>query len=65
MEKFEKLSRGEMKDVIGGVIGGGCITSECSNDDGCKGSKYGGTCVISTCVATGDPANYCTNNPFD
>ena len=70
MSKFNKLSRAEMKNVLGGVrdpglpggpVGGGdgCITSECSNDEGCATSQYGPKCQISTCQATQLPANYC------
>jgi hypothetical protein len=51
-----------MKDVLGGLLGGGCLASECSNDDGCKDSKYGSTCTLSTCQATGEPANYCSKS---
>ncbi len=62
MKKVNLLSRAEMKNVLGGVepVGGdGCLVSECSDDSGCSSSKYGKTCKLSTCLSTGQPANYC------
>jgi hypothetical protein len=60
MSKFNKLSRAEMKNVMGGTVDpNGCLTSECSDDAGCATSSYGKYCKKETCNATNLPANYC------
>ncbi|WP_449560061.1 bacteriocin-like protein [Mucilaginibacter segetis] len=39
MEKFKKLSRAEMKGILGGLVGGGCH-SNCTTDEDCKMDGY-------------------------
>lgn len=62
MEKFQKLTRVEMKNVLGGNAPGGggdpCDSSECSSNADCKDSRWP-KCYISTCQATGAAANIC------
>jgi hypothetical protein len=59
MTDLNKLSRAEMKNVLGGVLDPGCLVSECTDDKGCTDPRWP-HCYISTCIATGAAANYCS-----
>ena len=62
MSKFNKLSRAEMKNVLGGYVNPGCASNECSSDTDCTNAKWP-HCYKSTCLETGATANFCGVNP--
>jgi hypothetical protein len=62
MSKFNKLSRAEMKNVMGGLVNpGDCIKSECSSDSDCTTTNP--HCYKETCNSTGKEVTYCGKNP--
>jgi hypothetical protein len=62
MQKFEKLSRAEMKNVLGGEDGGGGDGGDDGGDDSSQcGSACSGSCVVKSGVCKGVTGNCVTS----
>lgn len=61
MHSAQKLSKEQMKMIVGGEEDPGCPTAECSTNADCTNSQFGHTCYVQTCLATGANASFCYN----